>query len=366
MAPSIPLRSGLRPCALGLAAALTLSACTGGQDPTTSTGAATSEAAGSTAGSTAAPAPTTDDTATTETAPTTADAVARTTAAPSATAAPRATGEPDEDPLPDGAVTALILGTDSRTPGAMDGNADTIMLAQISEDREELALVSITRDSWVAIPGLGHGKINSAFSRGGTEVMRQTVSQLFGGLEIDYVAQTDFEGFIGMTRALDGFTVDNQHYSSVTVNATGRFVEFTEGATELENTDGLIYVRERKALPLGDLDRTERQRAAIVGMLGRLAELEGAELHEAMGHIVSRTKITGDLDVKDALVLAKMSRDLDTTQIISLMAPITGFGMQGGASVNVVDEAQTAALGEALRSGDVTGYVEAYGTGYAP
>lgn len=363
-----------------LAATLLLTGCGPDADPSADTGPsvdagiATSQApdAGETTGGTGTDAATATGAAGDgATATGGADDGATTAAAPAATKAPKKEPKKPVDPLPSGAVTALVLGTDSRTPGAMDGNADTVMLAQISADREELALVSITRDSWVAIPGLGHGKINSAFARGGTEKMRETVSQLFGGLEIDYVAQTDFEGFIAMTRALGGFDVDNKHYSSVTVNATGRLVEFPEGEAHLENTDGLIYVRERKALPLGDLDRTERQRAAMVGMLNRLEELAGEdgggkELREAMEHIVSRTKITGDLDLKDALVLADMSRNLDKKDVVSLMAPITGFGMMSGQSVNLVDEGRTAALGKALRAGDVSGYVEKYGSGYAP
>ena len=173
-------------------------------------------------------------------------------APPSATAAPSPTAA--ADPLPDGAVTALLLGTDSRTPGSMTGNADAIMVAQISADRDSLTLVSITRDSWVSIPGAGAGKINAAFAIGGTPLMQATVSELFGGLEIDYVVQADFEGFIALTRALDGFDVENQHPTSVTVSSTGRVVDFTADPVHLSGTDGLIYVRQRKGLPAGDLD----------------------------------------------------------------------------------------------------------------
>lgn len=358
-----------------VAAALTLSACSPDRTDGGPTGTSAPTAApGETSTATAPAAPTTTTAPATSTGP-------ATTATPTgeragATTAPGAAAqEPDQDragrpkdTLPDGAVTALLLGTDSRTPGAMDGNADAIMLAQLSADRQQLALVSITRDSWVEIPGLGEGKINSAFARGGTPTMRETVSDLFGGLEIDYVVQTDFEGFISMTRALDGFTVDNEHASSVTIDATGRVVDFPEGETDLENTDGLIYVRERMSLPLGDLDRTERQRAAVAGMLERIGQIAPDEeaLQEAMGHLVARSRITGDLDLADALALAELTRDPAGREVVSLMAPITGFGTIAGQSVNLVDEERTAELGAALRAGDVSDYVAEHGTGYAP
>lgn len=296
-------------------------------------------------------------------------------ASPSAVTAPPPTSPPSPtptapaDPLPDGAVTALLLGTDSRTAGSMTGNADAIMVAQISADRESLTLVSITRDSWVSIPGAGAGKINAAFAIGGTPMMQATVSELFGGLEIDYVVQSDFEGFIALTRALDGFDAENQHPTTVTVNSTGRVVDFSADPVHLSGTDGLIYVRQRKGLPLGDLDRAERQRAAVAGMLERIDELatnDPLALPELFGHFAGRLKITGDLGIDDMIALASLSQNLERDDVVSLMAPIEGFGNQGGQSINVVDVAQTGALGEALRAGDIQPYVDQYGTGYAP
>lgn len=313
------------------------------------------------------------DTAPTPGAPTSQSRTQSPTRAESPSASPSPTPSPTpsapEDPLPEGPVTALLLGTDSRTPGSMTGNADTIMLAQISADRQTLSLVSITRDSWVEIPGLGEGKINSAFSRGGTETIRETVSQMFGGLEIDYVAQTDFEGFIALTRALDGFTVENANPSTVTVNSTGRVVDFTGDTVHLENTDGLIYVRQRKGLPAGDLDRAERQRAAVIGMLERIDEIakdDPAALPELFGLVATRVKLTGELSIDDMVALAALSQELTRDDVISLQAPITGFGTRNGQSVNLVDEEQTAALGAALRDGDLRAYVEEYGTDYRP
>ncbi|GEK80951.1 LCP family protein [Agrococcus baldri] len=291
-----------------------------------------------------------------------------TASAPAPTPTPTPTPTGPVDPLPEGAVTALLLGTDSRTPGSMTGQADAIMLAQIAADRETLSLVSITRDSWVPLAGgYGSGKINSAFARGGTSVMVETVSSMFGGLEIDYVVQADFQGFIALTRALDGFDAENQHPTRVTVNSTGRVVDFSADPVHLSGTDGLIYVRQRKGLPQGDLDRTERQRAAVIGMLERIDEIateDPAQLVTVFGHFAERLKITGELSIDDMIALASLSQNLERDDVVSLMAPITGFGNQGGQSVNVVDTGQTAALGEALRAGDMAPYVEQYGTGY--
>lgn len=292
---------------------------------------------------------------------------AATTPSPTPSPTPEAT-----DPLPEGPVNVLLLGTDSRDPQSMAGQADTIMLLHLTEDREDISLVSFTRDMWVEIPGLGEGKINSAFARGGTDTLVATLSELLGGLDVDYVLQSNFAGFIALTRWLDGFEVDNKHYSSVTVQSTGRVVTFEQGPVWLENTDGLIYVRERKRLPLGDLDRTERQRAALIGMLERIQERlseSPEDFPDLVANLYANVKVTaytGDLELADAVGLAPLLEEIDPESITSLMAPITGFGNVNGASVNVVDTSQMAALGEALRTSTLPQYVEEYGTGYAP
>jgi anionic cell wall polymer biosynthesis LytR-Cps2A-Psr (LCP) family protein len=154
----------------------------------------------------------------------------------------------------------------------------------------------------------------------------------------------------------------------VTVQSTGRVVDFPEGRVTLENTDGLIYVRERKRLPLGDLDRAERQRAAVIGMMDKLVEKadDPFVLAAVMPLMAGNVKVTGDLDVDDLLALVPLAAELDRDDVVGLMVPITGFGTMGGASVNLVDEAQTDALGEAVRTGTLDAYVKRYGTGYAP
>lgn len=290
--------------------------------------------------------------------------------ATSTSSSPEPTTEaPEASPLGGGPVTILLIGTDSRDPSSMGGASDTIMLMHLPEDREEIALVSLTRDMWVDIPGLGQGKINSAFTRGGTDTLRATVSDLLGGVEIDYVLQSNFQGFINLTRWLEGFEVDNQHASSVTVGSTGRQVVFEEGEIWLENTDGLIYSRERKTLPLGDLDRTERQRAVLIGMMTRMQERleeDPQDFPELVANLRDNVKVTGDLDVADFVALAPLLTELDPEETISLMVPITGFDMISGQSVNIVDREQTAALGEALREDSLEEYAERWGAGYAP
>ncbi|WP_181009979.1 LCP family protein [Ornithinimicrobium sufpigmenti] len=372
------MRSRLLPALLG--GLLVLTGCSGGD--------ATEEESSAPVVRTSDPAPaapTTDDATTQTGAP--GDDAARTSAAPTATenagATADATGQSggsddseDADDseeaapaLPEGPVNVLLIGTDSRDPDSMDGNADTILLAHLPSDRSSIGLVSLTRDMWVPIPGAGEGKINSAFPIGGTPLLTETVSELLGGLDIDYTVQSNMNAFVNLTRWLEGFEVDNQYATEVTVESTGRRVVFEEGPIWLENTDALIYARQRQGMPLGDLDRTERQRAVLVGMMHRLQERleeDPDAFPELVANLYGNVRVTGELEVEDLLTLAPLLRDLDPDDAYSLMVPITGFDMIGGQSVNVVDREGTAALGRALREDDLAGYVERHGTSYAP
>ncbi|MCH1883684.1 LCP family protein [Agrococcus sp. ARC_14] len=294
------------------------------------------------------------------------------TPTPAATPTPTPTPAPDAGPLPEGAVTALLLGTDSRTPDSFEGNADAIVIVQLSADRETLALISVTRDSWVTIPGVGESKINAAFARGGAELMQATLSELLGGLEFDYVLQTGFDGFVGLIEAVDGVTVDNatpaiaRYSTRGEVSETGIAYDFTADPIDLVDQESILFVRQRYGLPYGDLDRTERTRATIIGLLERLDELaaDPPALTAALVHIMAQLRITGELQVADLVALTELSGTLQRDDILSLMAPIEGSTGRAGASVNVVDAARSAELGEALRAGDVQSYVDRYGTDY--
>ena len=90
-----------------------------------------------------------------------------------------------------GATNILLLGSDARE-GEEASRADTIMIAHYNEDKGTYKLTSIMRDIYVNIPGEGKHKINSAFMRGGPELMRKTIKENFD-IDLQYYAIVDFE-----------------------------------------------------------------------------------------------------------------------------------------------------------------------------
>ena len=275
---------------------------------------------------------------------------------------PTPTPEPT-DPLPSGAVNALFLGSDTRdaTGFGTGDRSDVIVLAHITAARDKLYLISVARDTYVDIPGAASSKVNSAYARGGAELATKTISKLFGDAEISFTAETSFNSFTDLVGALGGITVTNAHASTVGA------MSFPKGELKLTKENALTYVRQRKGLPMGDLDRAERHRAAITGILDRLAELskEPAELASVMPALVDNVRVTGDFDLAKAQALVPIATGLERSDVVSLMVPLKSFGMIRGASVDLINETKMAALVKALKADTLDEYVDKYGTSYA-
>lgn len=265
------------------------------------------------------------------------------------------------DPLPPGPFNALLLGTDTWEDPAR-GRPDLIMLAQLSADRSHLALVSVPRDSWVPIDGRSEGKINSGYG-GDVEKLTRTVSALLGGLPIHATALTGFAGYDAVIRSLGPFTVQNTIASTFVDPNNGRVSHFPAGPISLSPEDWLVYARQRKELPRGDLDRTARHRAIMLGAGRRLRDLAASDPAGLLGvarALAQHVRFTGALSPEAAVALAPLAARLDVDSTTSLMVPVAGFGSRGGQSVTLVDRAKSAQLAAALASGDVRAYAAQY------
>lgn len=296
--------------------------------------------------------------------PTLPDAPTSAPPATSATPTSAIPGIPDTpDPLPAGrTVTALILGTDS---DADDTNTDVIVIAQLSADRRQVNLCSVPRDCYVPINGGAKGKVNSALKNHGLAGAKKTVSDLFGGLQFDYVLQTNFADFVKLVTLFDGFSVQNRIAASFP-HQDGSKTHFPAGTLTQHGDGWLFYVRQRKQLPEGDLDRTERHRAVITGMIRWAQQLlaSPAQFITVAKGSLKCVRVSGNLTADTVLGLAPALKAIQAGNIASVRVPISGYGSAGGwGDVDYVDTAKQAQLVAALKAGDVSGYVRAYPNG---
>ncbi len=108
----------------------------------------------------------------------------------------------------EGRTNILLLGLDRRLDSEVGGTlTDTIILVSLSPKEQEALLVSLPRDLWVRIEKDYYSKINSAYSYGGVETVKNTVSGV-SGLPVHYYAMVDFEGFRKGIDILGGIEVN--------------------------------------------------------------------------------------------------------------------------------------------------------------
>jgi polyisoprenyl-teichoic acid--peptidoglycan teichoic acid transferase len=259
------------------------------------------------------------------------------------------------------AINYVLMGSDSRDVGnAGHGRSDVLIVMHLAANRKDAYMISFPRDMYVPIPGHGKNKINAAFAFGGPQLTVRTLEGLLD-TRMDHVVLIDFEGFIQLTEELGGVRVYNK-YGSV----SGGY-NFPVGNVTLRGEEALAYVRERKQLPHGDLDRAERQRVVLQAILAKGLAKETVSnpfkfVNFARGvaqHVSVDDRLTERELRKTALSLRMTAKDVHMLQ-----APISGFGTSPTKqSIDIVDKKQLAELAKALRNDEMDAYLEEYPKG---
>lgn len=261
-------------------------------------------------------------------------------------------------------VDILLLGSDSRiSAGDPDAwvegaqRTDSIMLLHIPASRDAAYIMSIPRDSWVAVPGHGEAKINAAFAYGGAPLLIQTVESLTG-VRVEHFAVTDFESFKTITDALGGvsITVPEDTYD-------GSTLVMAAGTHRLDGEQALAYVRQRHGLLRGDLDRVQRQQNWMRALMTEA--LNQGTLANAPRLVSLLDTVTRSLAVNDGFTLDEM-RDLALSMrgigggdIQYLTVPVTGTGRSAdGQSIVELDPTGLDALMAAVREDRVGAFLQ--------
>ncbi len=133
------------------------------------------------------------------------------------------------------------MGIDYAEPGSYVARTDTLMLSTFAPKKPFVSLLSIPRDLWVNIPGVGENRINTAHfyaeSRqkgSGPEAVKQTIESNFG-TPIDYYLRIRFEGFREVVDALGG----------VDINLSEPMAGYSAGWHHLTGRKALAFVRDR-------------------------------------------------------------------------------------------------------------------------
>ena len=238
--------------------------------------------------------------------------------------------------------------------------SDTIIVLHVTADRESAYLVSVPRDTWAHIPGLGMNKINAAFAAGGPSLYVRTLEE-FTDLRMHHLAIIDWKGFRDLTTAVGGVpvTIPEDIYDP------SQKVQWHAGRQELEGKRALQYVRMRHGLINGDFDRIERQqnflRALMKKMLSRGTTSNPIRLTNAVEAIVKYLTVDDDFTNSQIRSLALSLRSLGEDDVTFITVPRQRYATIEGQSVVVADRKQTQDLFRAVGNDNLDRYLAEYG-----
>jgi len=231
----------------------------------------------------------------------------------------RAALAPDSGSLYDSATNILLIGTDHATGKgsqgrSVDDHSDSLTLLHTDPGRGRLDYLSIPRDLWVDIPGIGYSKINGAMQNGGATLAIKTINRLLGKkLQVNHVVFVDFNQFVSLIDAVGGITVDvpeniksNNFDCPYPANRCANWSwKFHKGPTHMDGHQALIFSRIRENVldpSWTDFARQHDQQLVEQATLAKLA---------------SPSRFFS-LPFSGSSLLAPISTDLSTWQLLQL------------------------------------------------
>lgn len=267
------------------------------------------------------------------------------------------------------ATNILLLGSDSRgdsvemaeTGAASDQRSDTMMWVHVPGNGKNVVMMSIMRDTWVDIPGVGEAKINAAMAHGGVPLVVQTLEGLFKS-RLDHVAIVDFEGFKAITDSLGGVQVD----VPIAFTSTFTKIDFNAGPQLMNGDQALSFVRERYAFTDGDYQRVRNQqlflKSTVNTMLNPATLTNPAKVNDLVKQVSPYISVDAGLDAGALAGMAVRMRDVRGGDVKSFTLPTLGTGTSAdGQSIVLRDDAAIAAIAKALADDTLVQYMGSAG-----
>lgn len=233
---------------------------------------------------------------------------------------------------PEGIMTILVVGTDTRSAGYLYGMADSIMILRIDFTTGDVAFMGIDRGIWVEIPdvkednGRTHGKITQAYHFGtegmgyysgtgyGAGLLMETIRHNWG-VEIDHYIVVNMRTFRDIIDVIGGIKIYNPsplysfHQNQPKLLAGGYF---------FSGNDALLYARYRD--PRNVLDRVDRQKIVMKAVFEQAFSLTTIpKIPQIVG--LYKNNVLTDLKLAEISQLACLAARTDQDTVVFTKIP---------------------------------------------
>ena len=233
--------------------------------------------------------------------------------APAETVAASETPAPLDQDLLARRVTVLVLGRDWDAPrreANEEHNTDSIMVVSVNAAHDEVAMISIPRDT-VDVPlGNGetwNGKLNAIARERGLDAMVSAVEALLQ-IEIDYHFQIDMDDFVRLVDGVGGVDVETPE------PLFDDFLDFSieAGRHHLDGEGALDYARTRQD---GDHARSARQQEVLLEIARGIVDSEADQ--DFLQLIEGLTSLETDIPldkIPTLLEIVRQSQEAEVTR----------------------------------------------------
>ncbi|MDE6387999.1 MAG: LCP family protein [Lachnospiraceae bacterium] len=225
--------------------------------------------------------------------------------------------EEEENNETKGYRNIALFGVDARDGELGRGTrSDSIIIASINQDTQEIKLVSVFRDTYLNLGNDSYNKCNAAYAQGGPE---QAISMLNANLDLDitdYVT-VGFGGLIDAVDALGGIEIEvtdaeishlNNYQLTMSEELGVDYIPVKESGLQLLNgMQATAYCRIRYTKG-DDFRRAERQRDVLTAMMEK-----------------AKTVSVGSLTSMVNAILPEVETSLGVNEILSVLGSVAGY-----------------------------------------
>jgi LCP family protein required for cell wall assembly len=236
----------------------------------------------------------------------------------------------------------LILGIDQR-PGDGSWRTDSIILAAVARGGGRVGLLSIPRDLYIDIPGVGEARINQAdflgekskYPGGGPALLRRVLTQTLG-IDAPHYVRINMQVFERVVDAFGGVTITLPcPFLEATPDSNGGLKEWglPAGDNWLNGQDARKFATYRYYST--DFDRARRQQIVLWALRNRALQTDAITRLPELWTAYSESVQT-DLGFGDILRLAQIAMQLQPEDVSGLtfdFSLVESITTDGGARV---------------------------------
>lgn len=218
-----------------------------------------------------------------------------------------------------GYYNIAFFGVDARDGELGKGTrSDTIIIASINQDTQEIKLISVFRDTYLNLGNDSYNKCNAAYAQGGPE---QAISMLNANLDLnitDYVT-VGFGGLIDSVDALGGVEMEvtnaeishlNNYQLTMSEELGVDYIPVEHSGRQLLNgLQATAYCRIRYTKG-DDFRRAERQRNVLTAMMEKAKKASVGSLTEMVNAI-----------------LPEVQTSLGVNEILGVLGSVAGYNV---------------------------------------